>query len=132
LADELRVSAVSYPDWTHACAGLNSTALELGRFVGAVAAGHVVGPSTVEMMWTPQKLADGGLAMPDPETRFGLGWMIERMGESDVVGGTGGAACAFRHHVDSGVTAVVLTNTQGSNPDGLATRVLGIALGGSP
>jgi len=125
LAKEPYVSWVTYPDFVHTCAALNTTASELGRFVDRLAAGAVLAPATVEKMWQRQSLKDGTAAGMDPETGMGLGWIVEEPGGRRVVGGTGGATVAFRHAVAERLTVVVLTNCQGANPDGIATEILG-------
>jgi CubicO group peptidase (beta-lactamase class C family) len=124
LAAHLHPIWVTYPEFVHPCAALNTTATELARFVDLVAAGRILSPATVATMWERQTLRDGQPAGMDPETGMGLGWIVETLDGRTVVGGTGGATVAFRHAVDAGVTVVVLTNCQGSNPDGIATGIL--------
>jgi hypothetical protein len=128
LATEVHQSWVAYPPFTRPCAGLNTTALELARLVDGVAGTTLVSTAARDEMWTPHTLRDGSRAEADPETAFGLGWMVEELAGHTLVGGTGGATSAFRHAVDSGITVVVLTNCQGANPDGLALAAMGLAL----
>lgn len=121
---------VPYPPFTHPCAGLNTTALDLASFVDAIAAGRVLAPATVAAMWQRQHLTDGSPAGMDPDTGMGLGWIVEDLNGREVVGGSGGASVAFRHAVAQRVTVVVLTNCQGANPDGMAGEILGKVLDG--
>ena len=124
LAARIYPTWVTYPDFVHPCAGLNTTALELARFVDRVAAGTVLTPATVAMMWQPQLLQDGTPAGMDPATGMGLGFLLEQQAGRTWVGGTGGATIAFRHAVAEKLTVVVLTNCQGADPDGMATEIL--------
>lgn len=129
LARAVHPTWVAYPDFVHACAGLNTTAVELARFVDAVASGKLLKPATVERMWQAQTLLDGKPAGMDAAMRMGLGWLIEDLDGGAIVGGTGGATVALRHAVAERLTVVVLTNCQGSDADGLATAILKHFLG---
>ena len=129
LATKVYPTWVTYPDFVHTCAGLNTTALELARFVDRVAAGKVLAPATLANMWQRQTLRDGKPAGMDETTGMGLGWILEEHGGSPWVGATGGATVALRHAVREKLTVVVLTNCQGSDPDGIATEILSRLLG---
>lgn len=124
-AERIHPIWVTYPAVARPCAALNATALDLARFVDAVAAGRILSPATVAAMWQPQLLRDGAPAGPDPTSGMGLGWIVEADAEGGrtLVGGSGGATSAFRHAVGEGLTVVVLTNCQGGDPDGLATAI---------
>ncbi|HZL85443.1 MAG TPA: serine hydrolase domain-containing protein [Candidatus Krumholzibacteria bacterium] len=115
---------VTYPPFVHTCAGLNTSAAELARFVDAVAMGKLLTPQTVASMWQRQKLKDGTPAGMDEATGMTLGWIYEEYDGHPWIGGTGGATVAFRHDVEAKLTVVVLTNCQGADPDGLATEIL--------
>lgn len=129
LAETVHPIWVTYPAFTHPCAALNTTAMDLATFVDAVATGRVLLPATVATMWQRQSLSDGSPAGMDPETGMGLGWIVEDLKGHEIVGGSGGASVAFRHAVAEGITVVVLTNCQGANPDGLATDILEMVMG---
>lgn len=129
LADRLHAIWVPYPPLAHPCAGLNTTAIELARFVDAVASGLLLAPATCAAMWTPQQLRDGTPAGPDPSSPMGLGWIVESLDGRALVGGSGGASVAVRHSVPDGVTVAVLTNCQGCDPDGLATAIVAAGVG---
>lgn len=129
LAERIHATWVAYPEVAAPCAGLNATALDLARFVDAVAAGRLLAPATVDAMWRPQTLRDGTPAGMDPTTLMGLGWIVEVPDGRVLVGGSGGATAAVRHDIAGGLTVAVLTNCQGSDPDGLATAVVRHLLG---
>lgn len=131
LAENVYPTWVTYPAFVHPCAGLNTTATELALFVDRVAAGAVLTPAVVATMWTRQTLRDGKPAGMDPATGMGLGWILEEHAGRTWIGGTGGATVAFRHSLAEKLTVVVLTNCQGSDPDGMATELLSRFLAGA-
>jgi CubicO group peptidase (beta-lactamase class C family) len=113
-----------YPE--QAAAGLWATALDLARFVAAVAGG------TAPLLVTPQLdlpaegewavLRDLGL---EPPTKIGLGLFISEGGWFSHLGGAFGCFSAFFGSRESGRGVVVMTNRDAS-PD-LFARVLEIA-----
>lgn len=68
--------------------GLVSTVEDIGRFYVALQSGQLVGPATLEQMWTFQKTRDG------QQIPYGLGWRVgEHKGMKEVY--HGGAAAGF-------------------------------------
>ena len=116
-------TTVSYPPFIHTAAGLNSTALDLARFVDAVAGGKLLKRQTADRMWTAVTLADGTVFRMEKTLGVGLGWIVDDVPGHRSVGGTGGSSVAFRHYRDDGLTVVVLTNLQGIDPDAMCDRI---------
>jgi serine beta-lactamase-like protein LACTB, mitochondrial len=89
--------------------GLVSTAEDLGRFYTALQGGMLVGPKTLEQIWTPQKTRDG------QQIPYGLGWRVgERKGVKEVY--HGGAAAGFSTFLyvlpEKGVAVVLMANIE--------------------
>ena len=116
-------TSVTYPSVVHTAAGLNATALDLARFVDAVAAGRLLGKQSADRMWTAVKLADGTTFRMEKTLGVGLGWIVDDVPGHRSVGGTGGSSVAFRHYRDDNLTVVVLTNLQGIDPDAMCDAV---------
>lgn len=123
LSKTLHLAAVTYPDFMHTAAGLNTTAGELARWVEAVVAGKLLRPESLTAMWTATRLADGVTFRMGDTLGIGLGWMVDDRPGHQAVGGSGGSCVAFRHYLPDHLTVVVLTNCQGIDPDGLVDEV---------
>jgi CubicO group peptidase (beta-lactamase class C family) len=108
---------IEYPSFLHTATGLNGSALDLARFVAAVASGDLLGEASRGEMWGNAQLADGSVARMGP---FGvaLGWLTDdRTGRSVWMGGA--ESGAVRYFVDEDLTVAVLTNLMGAGPYGL-------------
>ncbi len=103
--------------FAHSCAGVNTSAGELAKFVEALAAGKLLAPDTVERMWSLAKLRDGKPCLMDASAGMGLGFIVETRNGYEAVAGSGGSSVAFRHSPADRLTIVVLTNCQGVHPD---------------
>ncbi len=114
---------VLYPKFARTCAGLNASAVDLARFVDALASGKILAPATRDRMWSRAKLRDGRPCVVDGDLGMGLGVMVEDRGGHRAIGGSGGASVAFRHYPDDALTVIVLTNCQGVDPDALVHGV---------
>ncbi|HEX9888974.1 MAG TPA: serine hydrolase domain-containing protein [Nitriliruptorales bacterium] len=117
---------VAYPayDVDHPGASLGwATITDLVRLGDAVAggAGLPVGPSTRDRMLAPVSSVDGGGA-------YGLGWIIEDWGGSQVVrhgGSMGGVRASLVVLPDEGITIAVVANTTASTlPERVTEAVL--------
>jgi CubicO group peptidase (beta-lactamase class C family)/D-aminopeptidase/pimeloyl-ACP methyl ester carboxylesterase len=115
---------IEYPPWLHTAAGLNGTALDLARFVAAVASGTLLDPTLRREMWTPARLSDGSVfRFEDGSTGAGLGWWVHDDPANYWAGMGGAASGALRHYIDERLTVVVLTNLQGSAPEEIVEQI---------
>lgn len=117
---------IEYPDHVRSAAGLNGTALDLARFVAAVALGHPlgIGEDARQEMWSPSRLSDGHPARFEGSALFsGLGWFVDDNPSHEVISSSGAASGALKHYVAEELTVVVLTNLQGAEPERLANRI---------
>jgi CubicO group peptidase (beta-lactamase class C family) len=86
-----------------------STALDLAKWDAALRKGKVLKPESLERMWTPHILPDG------TNTHYGFGWGIAEEEGRTVVshgGSTSGFSAHIRRERDSGLTVIVLTNSE--------------------
>lgn len=89
--------------------------------------GKLIDKASLARLWTPARLNDGIEAtLPAqlaPWTHYGLGWLLIPQGAHPATGGSGGVRSAFIVYPRDGLAVVVFTNTQGSQPDSLASDV---------
>jgi CubicO group peptidase (beta-lactamase class C family) len=118
---------LEYPTFLHSAAGLNGSAVDLGRFIAAIASGELLGEAALREMWTISSLDDGSPARMGP-VGLGLGWLVDDRSAHPSVTMTGAGSSAFKHFVDDDLTVVVLTNLQGAGPWGLVDGVANVYL----
>jgi CubicO group peptidase (beta-lactamase class C family) len=96
---------VEFPAMLHGCAGLNSTAEEIARWLIALQRGELLKrKSSLTTLWTARTLNDG---KPGP---WGIGaWVFGRL-EHPVYFAVGAAKSALAIYPDDGLAIVVLTN----------------------
>lgn len=109
--------------------GFLSTPTELVRFGFAMLNGQIVEPETVQLLWTPQRLASGA------PTEYGYGWTIDNVALGDDAEATtrmighGGAVLGGRASLmilpDEDMVVAVMTNA-GGDVSGLARRIAGV------
>lgn len=108
------------PEFMSPAAGLNANIGAMARWESALWSGKILKPETLAMMGMPYKLHNGTAG------DFGLEFMpypLPATGEFSVSTG-GGAAVWITTIPKSHLTAIVLTNLQGSMPPMLAANVL--------
>ncbi len=107
--------------------GWLSSAPEMARFAVATLSDRLVKRATRDMMWTQQMPTDGLGRMA-----YGLGWQFGATGGVRLVGHGGsqqGTSAMMLIAPDTRAAVVVLTNSDGVDAPGLATRLLRIVLG---
>ena len=107
--------------------GWLSSAPDMARFAVATLSDHLVKRATRDMMWTQQMPTDGLGRMA-----YGLGWQFGATGGVRLVGHGGsqqGTSAMMLIAPDTRAAVVVLTNSDGVDAPGLATRLLRIVLG---
>jgi parallel beta-helix repeat protein len=124
---EVRPVWLEYPTFLHAGAGLNGSAVDLGRFIAAVASGELVGESARREMWMAGSLNDGSPARLGPFS-WALGWLVDDRSAPPSITMMGAGSSAFRHYVDDDLTVIVLTNLQGADPWALVEGVANVFL----
>jgi D-alanyl-D-alanine carboxypeptidase len=114
--------AKGIPDWASPAAGLNASLDGMIRWETALWSGKAIKPPSLALMSAPYALRDGS------HGPFALGLIPrDRRGLATVSSG-GGAAVWITTVPAKQLTVIVLTNLQGSRPDDLADKILGIYL----
>jgi CubicO group peptidase (beta-lactamase class C family) len=107
--------------------GWLSSAADMARFEVAILRDSMIRSATREIMWTQQTPSDGLGRMA-----YGLGWqfgIIDGVRDVGHGGSQQGTSAAILIAPDSRDGVVVLTNSDGTDASGLATRLLRIVLG---
>ena len=111
-------------DWPYAAGSIESTVLDLAKWDAALYGEKVLPQAVLQQMWTPTTLSDG------TTEKYGFGWQLETMNGKPIVmhgGGIHGFTTFIRRCPSLGITVIVLTNSDtASNPEGLATKAMGI------
>jgi serine beta-lactamase-like protein LACTB len=105
--------------------GLISSANDLAQFEIAIMANKLLKPDTREMMWTPQKAADGS------QNGYALGWGTQRkygLALAEHTGGQQGTSTSIILVPERRDGIVVLANMDGVDAAALSTEILRIVL----
>jgi serine beta-lactamase-like protein LACTB, mitochondrial len=105
--------------------GLISSADDMARFEIAIMANKLIKPATRELMWTPQKAADGS------QTGYALGWGTEKkfgLALVEHTGGQQGTSTSIIVAPERHAGVVALANMDGVNVAALSTDILKIVL----
>jgi len=109
------------PDFMAPAGLINGTILDLINLEKAFDNGSLLKQETLKLMSTPYKLNNG------ENGAFGLGFLtVSFGGPYNAVSYGGGAATWRLSYPDRKLTVIVLTNLQGSQPQGLAAKVAAI------
>jgi len=119
---------------TTADGSLYFTTLDLAKWDAALYATKLLKQSSLDQMWTVQKLG-GGLNRGQPNKgHYGFGWFINSMNGHRLIehgGAWQGFTDSICRYVDDKLTVIVLTNLDAdhSNPDRIAHEVAGFYIG---
>ncbi|HKN76464.1 MAG TPA: serine hydrolase domain-containing protein [Candidatus Acidoferrum sp.] len=105
--------------------GLISSADDMARFEIAIMANKLLKPGTRDMMWTPQKAADGS------QTGYALGWGTQKkygLALVEHTGGQQGTSTSIILAPERRAGIVVLANMDGVDSAALSTEILKIIL----
>jgi serine beta-lactamase-like protein LACTB, mitochondrial len=105
--------------------GLVSSAEDMARFEIAIMANKLLKPATRDLMWTPQKTADGS------QNNYALGWGTEKkygLALVEHTGGQQGTSTSIILLPERHAGIVVLANMDGVNSAALSAEILKIVL----
>lgn len=97
--------------------GIQSTADEVARWLIAVSKGQLISQSSLQRMWTPEKLNSGA------DGEWGAGWPVLQTTPERQVAGIGGARAAFIVYPEQRLAVIVLTNLAGAHPQRFIPRI---------
>lgn len=106
---------IPYSLW--AGAGIQTTADEVARWLIALMDGRLIGRSSIQRMWAPEKLNNG------TDGDWAAGWPVLQTTPTRQVAGIGGARAAFIVDAEDRLAIVVLTNLAGANPQRFIPRI---------
>jgi D-alanyl-D-alanine carboxypeptidase len=109
-------------DWLVPAGGLNASLDGMIRWQTALWSGKVIKSQSLALMSTPYTLRDGS------HGPFGLGLIPQKQYDVDTVSSGGGGAVWITTVPAKQLTVIVLTNLQGSRPNDLVDKLLGIYL----
>lgn len=119
--DVLQTMHEEFPPFMRTAAGINSTALDVARWLRALR-GTLLQPASLETLWEPGMLNDGR------PNSWAIGWPAFSRPSHRAVSGIGGARSAFFVYPDDDLAIVILTNLLGGNPEQLMDRLAGFYL----
>ena len=113
----IAASVLGYPG-----GGIRSTVLDLAKWDAALYGERLLKKSSLEQMWTPTALKNGG------QSNYGFGWGLGALRGHKFVSHSGshqtGFTSAITRFVDDRLTVIVLTNQVGAaDPTGIAEGV---------
>jgi D-alanyl-D-alanine carboxypeptidase len=122
--------AYVYNPYIHTGAGINTTAGDLAKWNLALDQEKVLKRATLDQMWSAAKLADGKVFRFGGTAGYAHGWAVDDRPGHKSVGHSGGGSTAYWRFLDDKLTAIVLTNLQGADPDSLAKGVAALYVPG--
>ena len=105
--------------------GLISSADDMAHFEAAILANKLLKPATRDLMWTPQKAADGS------QSGYAMGWDTQKKFGLELVehtGGQQGTSTSIILVPERGAGIVVLANMDDLHASALSTEILKIVL----
>ncbi|MRW92013.1 serine hydrolase [Duganella sp. FT80W] len=100
-----------------AASGMNSSAIDMARWLLALQQNKLLNDTTLNTMWTPVAFNNGHVG------QWGMGWQILQRGSHRAVGMTGGGRAAFYLYPEDKVGIVILTNLTGSYPEDMIDKL---------
>jgi CubicO group peptidase (beta-lactamase class C family) len=115
---------------TTADGSLYFTTLDLAKWDAALYTTKLLKASSLDQMWTVQKLGSGPNEGQPNKGRYGFGWFIDSMNGHRLIehgGAWQGFTDSICRYVDDQLTVIVLTNldSEHSNPDKIAHEIAG-------
>jgi CubicO group peptidase (beta-lactamase class C family) len=120
---ELRNGEYTSPTQPFSAGALVSSVGDMIKWDAALEAGKVIQKSTIDQMWTPAEIAEGGKA------DYGLGWQVGDVNGHRLIrhgGGIPGFSTEYCRYPDDRLMIVVLTNLEGGNAEAIAEGIAGL------
>jgi CubicO group peptidase (beta-lactamase class C family) len=107
--------------WPYAAGSIESTVVDLAKWDAALYGDKVLPQAALKQMWTKTRLSTGN------DFGYGFGWGLKEVNGYPIVehnGGIHGFISNIRRAPGKGLTVVVLTNSDHSDADGVAERLM--------
>jgi D-alanyl-D-alanine carboxypeptidase len=114
--------ALRYTPGYWPAAGLNMSASDALRLLGAFTPGRLLRAETLGRLWQPARLADGS------ETDYGLGFSVSAHAGRTWVGHEGGGCCYVGWWPEEALGIAILFNLSGSREDGIERALADLIL----
>ena len=118
--DKVAVSEPVDPSQPYAAGALLSTVVDLAKWDAALGSEKLLKPATWELAWTPVTVNGG------EKRDYGFGWSVDTFRDRKRVhhgGGINGFVSYMTRFPQEKLTVIVLTNSEVSDPNGIATAV---------
>ena len=99
--------------------GILTTADELAHWLLALSTNRLISQSSVQAMWSPEKLNNG------EDGDWAAGWRLLQASAPRQVVAMGGARAAFIVYPEDSLSIIVLTNLVGANPQNFIPQIAG-------
>jgi CubicO group peptidase (beta-lactamase class C family) len=116
-------NAYVYKPYLHPCAGLNSTVGDLIKWNLALDSDALLTQESKDRMWNLELTEKNSLKLSDKMSMSG-GWFVYNHPQYSGIGISGGTSNGYWRFLDEGLTIILLTNCQASDPNGI---MLGLA-----
>ncbi|MET0330773.1 MAG: serine hydrolase domain-containing protein [Dyella sp.] len=128
-AKTLQLRQEVIPPYMRTAAGIDSTAIDMAKWVIALEQGKLLRKSSIDELWRPQRLPDGSYAQfNDLMNGYALGWPVIMRKQHAAVTPEGGERAAVFIYPKDDVAVIVLTNLMGGSPqnfiDGIASHLI--------
>lgn len=127
-ADRSETAFVRQESWTSTqllpIGGVQSTAIDLAKWVIAIQKLQLVNKTSLEELWKPQPQKDGSYRGFNAFINgYGLGWPSVRRAEHPALALTGGARATVFIYPKDDLSVVVLTNLMGASPEKFVDKI---------
>ncbi|MBJ7440020.1 MAG: beta-lactamase family protein [Sphingopyxis sp.] len=134
-ADRSETAFVRHEAWTSAqllpIGGIQSTAVDLAKWVIAIQKLQLVNKTSLEELWKPQPQKDGSYRGFNAFINgYGLGWPSVRRAEHPALALTGGARATIFIYPKDDLGVVVLTNLMGASPEKFVDKIAALYIPG--
>ena len=128
---ELKNAEFTSDTWAYSEGGVITTIEDLAKLESSLYTEKLIKRKNLELMWTPTKLNDGGIAIlgdngAGKPNYYGLGWAISDYKNHKLIlagGNKPGYTCTFFRFIDDDLTVIILSNLSSSPLYGIAGEI---------
>lgn len=114
------------PPFLRTAAGMNSSAEDLAKWIMALQNGKLLQKTSLKTLWEPILLSNGKTGgFSAMLNGYALGWPVVKREVHPAIAPIGGGRSAVFVYPEDDLTVIVLTNMQGSSPEGFMDEIAG-------